>query len=409
MDVEWKRLFTRQMLICIVHGFISGLPLYVLIQMVPAWLRTNDVNLTTIGLFGLVQLPYAWKFLWAPLMDRFNLPFLGKRRGWLLATQVLLMASIYTVGQYQPQQSLDIIIVLVVAVAVFSASQDIVIDAYRRELLEDDELGTGISYAINSYRISSLVPGSLALLLADHLPWDQVFSLVSLFMLIGIVSSFLIPETSSTYRPKTLTDSFVEPFKEFWNRKGPMWAITILSFMVLYKLGDSMATALSTVFYLDIGFTLSEIGVNAKVAALWSSIAGGILGGLLMLKLKINKALWLFGAVQLLSIPGFALLSVVGHNPKLLFAVVSFEYLGVGLGTVAFTAFIASLCHRSFTATQFALLSALTALPRILAGSATGKLIESVGYTSFFILCTALAVPGMLLLLKVAPWNDEQA
>jgi PAT family beta-lactamase induction signal transducer AmpG len=405
---KWQDiLFSRRMLICIFIGFSSGLPLYVLIQLVPAWLRSNEVDLATIGLFSLVALPYTWKFIWSPLMDRFTLPFLGRRRGWALITQLALLLSIGALGLFDPRESLQAIVVVVFVVSLFSASQDIVIDAYRRELLADDELGTGNSFFINAYRLSSLVPGSLALILSDLLPWATVYWVTASFMLVGVATTFIIREVSDdSLAPHSLREAVVEPFREFFRRDGVPAALAILAFMFFYKLGDNMATALATPFYLDMGFSRTEIGAIAKVAALWSVIAGSIIGGIAMLKLSINRALWLFGLVQLVTILGFAWLSTEGHNPTGLFIVVSAEYLGVGLGTVALTAYIARETSLAFTATQFALFTSFIAVPRTFANASTGYLIEAMGYTSFFLLCTAVAVPGMLMLIKVAPWKE---
>ena len=227
----WKEiLFSRRMLICIFIGFSSGLPLYVLVQLVPAWLRSNDVDLATIGLFSLVALPYTWKFLWSPLMDRFSLPFLGRRRGWALITQLALLLSIGTLGLFDPRESLQAIVVVVFVVSLFSASQDIVIDAYRRELLADDELGTGNSFFINAYRLSSLVPGSLALILSDHLPWATVYWVTASFMLVGVVTTFVIREVSDdSLAPHSLREAVIEPFREFFQRDGVAAALAILA------------------------------------------------------------------------------------------------------------------------------------------------------------------------------------
>jgi PAT family beta-lactamase induction signal transducer AmpG len=404
---DWKEiLLNRRMVTCIFIGFTSGMPLYVLIQLVPAWLRSNNVDLATIGLFSVVSLPYTWKFLWAPLMDRFVPPFLGRRRGWAIVTQLALMVAIGMLGMFDPSKSLGAIVGVVFAVSLFSASQDIVIDAYRRELLADDELGTGNSFHVNAYRLSSLIPGSLALILSDHMPWSSVFWITAGFMGVGVVTSLVIREVSiDALAPHTLREAVIEPFREFFARDGWSAAVAILAFMFLYKLGDNMATALATPFYLDMGFSRSEIGAVAKVAALWASIVGSIIGGIAMLKLSINRALWIFGFVQLFSIFGFAWLSTVGHDPSALFVVVSAEYLGVGLGTVALTAYIARETSRAFTATQLALFTSFIAIPRTFANASTGFLIEAMGYTAFFLLCAAVAVPGMLMLFKAAPWN----
>ena len=406
---RWQEiLFNRKMVTCIFLGFTSGLPLYVLIQLVPAWLRSHGVDLATIGLFALVSLPYTWKFLWSPLMDRYKLPFLGRRRGWALITQVGLLFAIAALGRFDPSVSLQAIVATVFVISLFGASQDIVIDAYRRELLADDELGTGTSFFINAYRLSSLVPGSLALILSDHLPWAAVYWITAGFMGVGIITTFIIKEVSDdALAPSTLREAVIDPFVEFFGRDGIRAGLAILAFMFLYKLGDNMATALATPFYLDMGFSRTEIGSIAKIAALWSSIAGGIIGGVVMLKASINKALWIFGFVQMFTILGYVWLSTVGHHPMGLFIVVSGEYLGVGLGAIALTAYMARETSKAFTATQFALFSSFIAIPRTFANASTGFIIEAIGYTQFFVVCTLVAIPGMLLLFKVAPWNDR--
>ena len=397
----------RRMLICIFTGFASGMPLYLLIQLVPAWLRDSGVSLAEIGLFSLVGLPYAWKFLWAPFMDRINLS-LGLRRGWMVVAQVGLIASIGLMGSVDPLTQTTWVATLAVVIAVLSATQDVAIDAYRRELLPDTELGLGNSVHVQAYRISSLVPGSLALVLADNLPWSQVFWITAAFMGVGVVMSLSIKEPVREHRPPSnLQAAVLEPFLEYVHRRGWQSLVLALAFMVLYKLGDNMATALSTPFYLDLGFSKTEIGLVAKNAALWPAIFGGLVGGLLMIRLGINRALWLFGAIQMASILGYAWLAASGPILWMLAAVIAFEYLGVGLGTAAFTAFIARESSKTFAATQFALFTALAALPRSLANATTGVLVEYVGWVEFFLLCTVLAIPGMLLLFWVAPWSDQ--
>jgi PAT family beta-lactamase induction signal transducer AmpG len=402
-------IFNRRMLICVFTGFSSGLPLYILIQLVPAWMRVGGVDLGKISFFTLVGLPYTWKFLWSPIIDRYTLPFLGRRRGWILVTQLALFATIATMGFLDPEFSLGTIAYIATAVAFFSASQDIVLDAYRRELLPDAELGIGNSIHVQAYRLAGLVPGSLALILADHLPWSTVFIVVAAFMGVGILMTLTVREAvSEPCPPKTLREAIVEPFREFVTRKGLRPAAVILAFMLLYKLGDSMATALQSPFFIDVGFTLTQIGSIAKFSALIAAIVGGLGGGIIMIKLGINRALWLFGVVQIVSILGFAALSEIGTNPWMLGVVVAFEYLGVGLGTAAFTAFLARTTNPVFAATQFALFSALIAVPRSVAGAVTGTIVEYVGWTNFFLLCVVVAIPGMLLLFKVAPWNEPR-
>ena len=405
-------LLTRRMLICVFTGFSSGLPLYLLLNLVPAWLRSEGVDLKTIGLFALIQFPYTWKFLWSPLLDRFAPP-LGRRRGWMLITQIGLLLAIAALGLFSPRQEIVPILWLTAAVALLSATQDIAIDAYRREILAEHELGLGNSVHVNAYRIAGLVPGSLSLVLADRLPWLQVFVITALFMLPGMALALAVREPQvAGGAPKTLRQAVVEPFREFVGRSGWRDAALILGFIFLYKLGDSMCTALATPFYLDMGFAKSEIGIVAKNAGLWPAVFGGLVGGLWMVRLGINRALWLFGVVQLVSIFGFAWLAWLGPQPGAdaarlaqLALVIGFEALGVGLGTAAFVAFIARATHPAYTATQFALFTSLAAVPRTFINAATGFLVEQMGWFSFFMLCAALAVPGMLLLLRVAPWN----
>lgn len=412
----WRQaLLNRRMLICIFTGFSSGLPLYLLLNLVPAWLRTEGISLKAIGLFALIQLPYTWKFLWSPFLDRYALPWLGRRRGWMAVTQISLLGFIAALGLFSPQIDLQVIIVLATLLAFVSATQDIVLDAYRRELLPDHELGLGNSVHVNAYRIAGLVPGSLSLILADHLPWGQVFAITALFMLPGLAMTLMVSEkVSHGGTARTLREAVVEPFREFLTRAGWREALLVLAFIFFYKLGDSLCTALATPFYLDMGFAKSEIGLVAKHAGLWPAVIGGLLGGLWMVKIGINRALWLFGVVQLVSIFGFAWLAWLGPNetvgaPQLaqLALVIGFEALGVGLGTAAFVAFIARATNPLYTATQYALFSSLAAVPRTLINSGAGYLVEQMGWFVFFLLCAVLAIPGMLLLFKVAPWGRD--
>jgi len=400
-----QAMLNKRILICIFTGFSSGLPLYILISLLPAWLKSEGVSLKEIGLFALIGLPFTWKFIWAPLFDRFT-PTLGRRRGWLLITQVGLLITLPIFGFFHPQLDIRTIAFFCVLVAFLSASQDVVLDAYRRELLPDLELGLGNAVHVNAYKIASLVPGSLSLILADHMDWSSVFMITALFMLPGLVMTLLITEpTLKNVSPKTLRAAVVEPFQEFIARNGLKSALTVLLFIFLYKLGDSMATALATPFYLEMGFSKTEIGLVAKNAGLWPSVIGGMLGGVWMMRLGINRALWIFGAVQMLAILGFAWLAMVGHSLPWLALVIGLEALGVGLGTAAFVAYIAQTTNPLYTATQFALFTSLAAVPRTFANAATGYLVEYFGWVHFFVLCFVLAIPGMLLLLKVAPWK----
>ena len=415
-----ERILNKRILLCMVTGFSSGLPLFVLISLLTAWLREGGVDLKAIGLLALVQFPYIWKFVWAPLCDRYGLP-MGRRRTWLLFSQLALIATIPLFGWLSPNTELAAISLLAVLVAFFSATQDIAIDAYRRELLRDEEMGLGNVVHVNAYKIAGLIPGSLSLILADHLSWPWVYGITALFMLPGLIMTLMVKEPPASVRaPATLRQAIIEPFHEFIGRKGWISAVAVLAFIFFYKLGDSMATALATPFYLDLGYSKTEIGMIAKNAGLWPNVIGGILGGIWMMKLGLNRALWIFGVLQALVILGFAWLATAGHTLGGLAAVIGAEAFGVGLGTAAFVAFTANTTNPAYTATQFALFTSLAATPRTLANSLTGFLVEggdirlgditllhidALGWERFFYVCFAAALPGMLLLIKVAPWN----
>ncbi len=410
----WGQLFTKRMLICVFTGFSSGLPLFLLFNLLPAWLHSEQIDLKIIGLFALIQFPYTWKFLWSPLLDRYMLPLLGRRRGWMLLSQVALLFVIATLGGFSPQTEMSAIVLFCTLLAFLSATQDIVLDAYRRELLSDAELGLGTSIHISAYRVAGLIPGSLSLILSDHLPWNIVFIVTALFMLPGMTMTLLVKEPHRASPPKTLREAVVEPFHEFLTRQSWQSAFLILAFLFLYKLGDSMCTALATPFYMDMGFTKTQIGLIAKNAGLWPVVIGVLIGGLWMAKVGINRALWLFGMVQVLSIFGFVWLASTGRHDQIttielaqLAAVIGIEALGVGLGAAAFGAFIARTTHPAYTATQFALFTSLSAVPRTFMNSTAGYLVDLMGWMMFFLLCVALAIPGMLLLIKVAPWNEQ--
>ncbi|WP_374244259.1 AmpG family muropeptide MFS transporter [Zoogloea sp.] len=415
-ESPWRALANRRMLICVLTGFSSGLPLYLLLNLVPAWLKTEGLSLKAIGAFALIQFPYTWKFVWSPFLDRFALPLLGRRRGWMALTMLLLLAAVAWLGTLSPTGQLGLVIGLTALIAFLSATLDIVLDAYRRELLPEIELGIGNAIHVNAYKLAGLVPGSLSLVLADHLPWSQVFLVTALFMAPGLAMTLLVKEPAAAQgAPRTLRDAVVEPFREFFGRHGVRSALVVLGFIFLYKLGDSLCTALATPFYLDMGFSKTEIGLVAKNAGLWPSVIGGILGGLWMVKLGINRALWVFGVVQWLAIYGFAWLAWLGPAEAdagrlgVLAAVIGLEALGVGLGTTAFVAYMARTTHPAYTATQLALFTSLMAVPRTFINASAGWLVEYFGWFDFFLLCGVLAVPGMLLLFKVAPWRETPA
>lgn len=404
----FKKIFSKKMLITLAMGFSSGLPLLLTMGTLQAWMHDEGVSLGKIGLITLVGMPYTWKFFWAPFLDRFTLPFLGRRRGWLIVTQVLLMVSICAIGFNDPASSLTPLAVTACLVAIFSATQDMVIDAYRREHLSDDELAMGSAVYVYGYRIAmNGVASSGALILADHFPWRVVYIVMGLLMVIGIITTLLAPEPKIDFpAPKSFYKSVTLPFKEFFSRNG---AIGILAFITLYKVGDSMASAMTMPFYLEVGFTKTQIGAIVKGAGLAAVLGGMALGGAFIIRYKLGLSLWIFGVLQSVSTAGFALLTIFGPSIPILTGVIAFENLSGGMGTAAIIAYMALQTNKRFTATQYALLTALAGLPRTMLSSPTGYLVEYIGWNDFFIFCALIAIPGMLLLFKVAPrskWKE---
>lgn len=405
----WRSLLSTRMLAVLFLGFSSGLPLFTLIYLMQAWLAKSGVDIKALGLFALVGFPYTFKFLWAPFMDRFSVGRLGRRRGWMALTQLALFGVIGSMGMLDPHTQLPLIVAAAGCMTFLSASQDIVIDAYRREILADNEQGFGAAVIVNAYKAAGLVPSALGLILADTLPWSTVFWVVGAFMLPGLVCTLLAPEPRVYGAPpKNMQEAIVMPFREFIARDGWRQALIIVAFVLLYKIGDSMATALATKFYLDLGFSTTQIGLAANATGLWASLAGGVVGGIWMIKLGINRALWVFGALQAIAILGFAWLAHVGPNPLLLAGVIGFEsFASLGLGAAALVAFISRSTDPRYTATQYALFSSLAAVPRTFMNSMTGFIVAQTGWFVFFIVCFALAIPAMMMLPKIAPWNKQ--
>ena len=395
------------MLVAFVMGFACGLPLLLTITVLQAWMKEEGVDLTVIGMMALVGLPYTVKFLWAPFLDRFTLPFLGRRKGWLLVAQVALIFSISGLGFTDPRHNPWMVAFAAFLVTFFSASQDIVVDAYRREDLSDEELGLGSSLYVNGYRVGMLLASGGGLIMADRISFSMVYLIMAVCMFPGVFTTLLAPEPETTLgTPKTMKEAVVNPLAEYFARRGAVW---MLAFILLYKIGDNMAGAMATPFYLDIGFSKTEIGTIVKLFGFWAIIAGTLTGGVLMVRLGINRSLWVFGFLQAISTACFALLARIGHSIPALSGVIAFENLSSGMGTAAYMAFMASITNKRFTATQYALLTSLMGVPRVLASAPTGFLAKNLGWASFFIACTLIAIPGMLLLLKFAPWNSKDA
>lgn len=390
-------IFSGRMLVALLMGFASGLPLLLTGSVLQAWLKDGGIDLKAIGLFALVGLPYTVKFLWSPLFDRYALPFFGRRRGWLLVTQLALAAALVALSFAHPSPDrLLPISCAALLVSFFSASQDIVVDAYRRETLSEAELGLGSALYVNGYRVGMLLAGGGGLILADWLSFETMYRLMGAFMAGAIVVTLLAPEPPLPEgRPRTLAEAVFLPFRDYFTRDGAWLA---LAFILLYKLGDTMASAMTVPFYLDLGYSKTEIGAVVKLFGFWATIIGSTLGGIWILRIGLNRALWIFGLGQMISTFGFAVLAMVPPTAGALATVVALENLTAGLGTAAFVGFMAALTDKRFTATQYALLSSLMGVPRVLAAAPTGWMAAAMGWAGFFVLCALIAIPGLILL-----------
>jgi PAT family beta-lactamase induction signal transducer AmpG len=394
-------LASRRMLVALVMGFASGLPLLLTISVLQAWMKEEGVDLAVIGLMALVGLPYTLKFLWAPVLDRYTIPLFGRRRGWLLIAQTALVLAIIALAATNPAQRPWMVALAAFWVTFFSASQDIVIDAYRREDLADEELGLGSSLYINGYRTGMLLASGGGLIMADHIPFSMVYLIMAACLLPGILTTLLTPEPETPKgTPQTLQEAIIQPFVEYFSRPEAIW---ILAFILFYKIGDTMASTMTTPFYLDIAFSKTEIGSIVKLFGFWATIAGSLAGGMIMLKAGIYRSLWLFGILQALSTAGFALLAQIGHSIPALAAVIAFENLSSGMGTAAYAAFMASITNQKFTATQYALLTSLMGIPRVVVSAGSGFMAKAMGWEGYFIFCTLIALPGLLMLLRIRP------
>jgi PAT family beta-lactamase induction signal transducer AmpG len=405
------RAFTRPKMAALIFlGFASGLPFNLIGngKAFQAWMTASGVDLTKIGLFSLVGLPYSLKFLWSPILDRYVPPFLGRRRGWLLITQVLLLIAIGAMSLHDPATGLKALAFNAVLVAFFSASQDIAGDAYRTDILTDRELGAGAAIWVLGYRIALLITGWLAFVLADRLSWGTVYLALAGLMLVGIIASLLAPEPPIREAPpESLTDAVVLPFRDFFARVGPGLGFVVLLFIVLFKYSDALAGSMTTPFLLKTGFTQAEVGVVFGGAGLLATIAGSIAAGGSIARLGLNKSLWLFAIFQALSNLTYYGLAMAGRNHAFMVFAIVVENFGVGMVASGLVAYIMSMCNRRFSATQFALLSSLVAASRDILVAPGGKIAETMGWPTFFLITVAAGLPCILLLPFVAPWRAE--
>ena len=340
-------------------------------------------------------------------MDWFTLPFLGRRRGWLITLQIGLLIAIACMGLQQPKQALQLLAINAVAIAFLSATQDIAADAYRTDVLENLEMGAGAAVYVLGYRIALLLTGSLALILADIIPWTSVYLLLSLGMILGIIATLFAPEPKEISPPESLAAAVILPFGEFFQRQGVVQAVLILLFIVLYKLGDSFVNNMSTPFLLQTGFTQTDIGAIQGGMGLIATIVGTLTGGAILSRIGLNRSLWLFGALQAFSNLAYLLLAQVGKNYQILILTINIENFCAGLGTAAFVAFLMHKCNQRYSATQYALLSSFMAVSRDILVAPAGSLAKSTGWPLFFVISIIAALPGLLLLPFFAPWNPK--
>jgi MFS transporter, PAT family, beta-lactamase induction signal transducer AmpG len=394
--------------ILVLLGFSSGLPFYLTSKTLQAWMTTSKVDLATIGFFSLVTLPYSLKFVWAPVMDRYVPPFLGRRRGWVLITQLALLIAIGAMSLHDPQRGLRMLAVNAIAIAFFSASQDISLDAYRTDVLQDREMGAGAAVFVLGYRIAMITTGALAFFLADRMPWQTVYLILASLILIGVATTFFAPEpVLNDAPPKSLAEAVVLPFADFFQRAGMLRALLVLLFIVVYKYSDSLAGSMTTPFLLQAGFSQSEVGAVFLGAGVIATILGVLAGGAVIGKVGINRSLWIFVVFQGLSNLTYYVLSLAEKNHTLMVTAVVVENFGLGLVTAGMTAFLMAMCNKRFTATQFALLSSLMAASRDILVAPAGKIAEGLGWPSFFLITVAMAIPPLLLLPLIAPWSRE--
>lgn len=397
---------SQKMVALLLLGFASGLPLFLTSRTLQAWMTVEGVDLASIGAFSLVGLPYSLKFLWSPLIDRYVPPFLGRRRGWLVIMQVGLTLAIAAMSLQNPTQALQLLAINALLIAFFSASQDIAFDAYRTDVLEEREMGAGAAVAVLGYRIALLVTGSLALILADRIPWTAVYLCLAGLMAVSIIFSVWAPEPILRDRPPaSLAEAIKMPFLEFFQRSGIVQGISILIFIVLYKLGDALVNNMSLPFLLQAGFSQTDVGAIQGGMGLLATIVGVLAGGAILSQLGINRSLWIFGGLQAISNLTYFILAQIGQNYPFMVAAINIENFCAGLGTAAFVAFLMSLCNQRFSATQFALLSSLMAVSRDILVAPAGRIVEVIGWSTFFLLTLVAALPGLLLLPIFAPWN----
>ena len=387
-----KDYINKDCIVSLLMGFSAGVPLLMTISILQAWMKESGIDLSTIGLFGLVGIPYSLKFLWAPFLDRFSLPFLGRRRGWLLVSQILIIVTILGISNIDITSQLTGLVMLCLGLTFLSATQDILIDAFRRENVSEKHLPLASSLYIIGYRVAMAIVGSLGFILSDSISFNMVYLCLSGLMMVGIITTLISDEGDFIIKSR---ESIIEPFIDYFRKNK---ALIILAFIFIYKIGDMLAFFMSVPYYLDLEYTKSQIGYM-KFIGTWMTLLGSFIGGILLVKYNnIMKGLFYFGILQMVSTFGYVILSWVEPNLILLCSVGSFESFCSGLGTAVFISYIALLTNIKFTGTQYALLSSFVSIPRTIFTSQTGFLVESIGWEYFFIFCTLIALPGLILI-----------
>lgn len=394
----------KEMFIILLMGLASGLPMALIGGTLQAWMTEAGSDLKSIGLSAYFGTPYVLKFLWAPLMDRFKFFGLGRRRSWMFISQFALIISIIALGQTDPKENLTLLAIVAILVSFFGASQDIVLDAWRRDALPTEQFGMGNSIHVTGWLFSyRMIGAAMALLLADVLPWPTVYLIMSAFVGLGVIATLLCREPEVESTPKNFKEAVVEPFVDYFAKPG---AFLFLLFIFLYKLGDNMSAQLNTPYYLKMGFTKTEIASISKVLG-WIAIAfGGVVGGILLTRMRTAYALLVFGILQAFSTLAFVLLEIFPRSLEALAFVISFENLTAGMGTAAFAAFMAGLTNKKFSGTQYALLTSFMRIPTVVFAGASGYLAEALGWTGFYIACTVIAIPGLLLIYPIKKYQN---
>lgn len=392
------RINRHSLVVTFLLGFSSGLPLALTSSTLQAWFTVSGASLLEIGMLGLLGQPYVYKFLWAPLLDRYIPPLLGRRRGWLIITQSALIGAIASMAFTSPEKT-HLSVSLALLVAFLSASQDIAVDAYRTDMLKPEERGLGSACVTWGYRIAIVVSGGAALVLADHIGWRLTYLVMAALMLIGLLTSWYAPEPIYEVKsdsPKTLAEAVIHPLREFLSRKS---SLLILLFISLYKLGDALSLSLATPFLIrGLGFSLTTVGVVNKFAGLLATLLGVFIGGMMMTRLNLFKSLFTFGILQIIAIASLIILAVVGHHYPTLVAVVMLDNLCNAMGTVALVAFLMNLCDHRYTATQFALFSAFASIGRVFVGPIAGLMLGHMSWIAFFACALIACLPGLWLL-----------